>query len=342
MFHSLFFIRINSDLDTQGAVHDFIQTFVSQEDFTQSILPTMEKALLRSPEYSLNSWSLVYNIMAFTDNTLATTQFFEAYPHPIDSDTFRRLLVLILNCAKSTNVLAREGSVGLFKVLVQKNPTESNIEFAVNELLTLPKARKTGGPDHRTALYSMLSVLTPSLSISLLVASAVPPLVEKETHDGPMSILAATLPLHISFLLHADKPISADITSLLAKEMNNAKPVIRRTFCSLVGDIFWALNDLSSEASQTFVRAIVPSFETSLKTVSANPLNSTAGPLEGYIAMAVLLGPISRSGKFGLTISSSTTPTSLTSVFGRCFHCGQCRRPIIGVYFPQTHIPILG
>jgi hypothetical protein len=133
-----------------------------------------------------------------------------------------------------------------------------------------------------------------------------------------------------------------DITSLLAKEMNNAKPVIRRTFCSLVGDIFWTLGDLSSEASQTFARAILPSFETSLKTVVANPLNSTAGPLEGYIAMAVLLGPISRSGKFGLTISCSVIPTSLTSLIDRCFHYGQCHHPIIGVHFPKTYIPILG
>lgn len=114
--------------------------------------------------------------MAFTDNTLAIMQFFEAYPHPIDSDTFPRLLALILNSAESINVLARQGSVGLFKVLIQKNPTDPNIELAVNELLTLPglpKARKTGKPDHQTALYSMLFMLTPSLSISSLVASIV-------------------------------------------------------------------------------------------------------------------------------------------------------------------------
>jgi hypothetical protein len=269
-------------------------------------------------------------------------QFFEAYKHPLDSDTFHRLLTPILTSAKSANALARAGSVGLFKILIEKNPTDLNVELAVNELLALPKARKTAGPDHRTALYSMLSVLTPLFSISFLVVSAVPPLVEKETHDGPMSILAAALPPHMSFLLHADKPISADITSLLAKEMNNPKPDIRRTFCSLVGDIFWTLGDLSSEASQAFARAILPSFETSMKTVVANPLNATAGPLEGYIAMAVLLGPLSRSGKFGSTISCFVIPTGLTSSFARFGHRGQCHNSIIGIYFHQTYIPILG
>jgi hypothetical protein len=33
-----------------------------------------------------------------------------------------------------------------------------------------------------------------------------------------------------------------------------------------------------------------------LKTVSSNPLNLAAGPLEGYVALAVLLGPMSRLG----------------------------------------------
>jgi hypothetical protein len=56
---------------------------------------------------------------------------------------------------------------------------------------------------------------------------------------------------------------------------------------------------------------VLPSFETSIKTVAANPLNATAGPLEGYIAIAVLLGPISRSGKFGRPISYFVVSTTL-------------------------------
>jgi hypothetical protein len=38
----------------QVALLDFVQKFVSTDDFTDTILPTMEKALLRSPEYSLH------------------------------------------------------------------------------------------------------------------------------------------------------------------------------------------------------------------------------------------------------------------------------------------------
>ena len=37
-----------------AALHDFIQSSVAPEDFSGTILPAMEKALLRSPEISLS------------------------------------------------------------------------------------------------------------------------------------------------------------------------------------------------------------------------------------------------------------------------------------------------
>src|ERR1700736_1373712 len=121
--------------------------------------------------------SFQYIVLLYVDKILATSQFFGAYPHAVDDDTFRRLLTPILNSAKSTNVLARAGSVELFKILIEKNPNDSNLDLAVSELLALPKAGKTAGPDHRIALYSMLSTLTPSFSISSSISSTVPPLV---------------------------------------------------------------------------------------------------------------------------------------------------------------------
>lgn len=145
----------------------------------------------------------------------------------------------------------------------------------------------------------MLAAVPPSTAVSSAIVTSVPSLISKETHDAATSILATALPSHISSLLRADSPLSADITALLASGMTHAKPVIRRAFCAVVGDVFWELEDLKTDAEGKFARAVFPSFEVNLRTVVANPLGAVAGPLEGYIAMAVLLGPILRSGKFG-------------------------------------------
>ena len=58
MFFSLYLIGSIVHDSLQIAMHDFIQTYVSQNDFTKSVLPAMEKALLRSPEYALNGASV--------------------------------------------------------------------------------------------------------------------------------------------------------------------------------------------------------------------------------------------------------------------------------------------
>lgn len=47
-------MKRNSQLSLQISLRDLIQYFVTDEDLTASILPTADKALLRSPEYSLD------------------------------------------------------------------------------------------------------------------------------------------------------------------------------------------------------------------------------------------------------------------------------------------------
>ena len=228
----------------------------------------------------------------------AISHFIAAYPHPISSDAFRRLLTSALNSAKSANSLAREGSIALFKSIIGKKIPDSDLEYVATELLALPKANKTAGPDHRITLYSMAAHLKPSSSISALITGILPQLVAKETNDAALALLSAALSPHISFLLNSGEGIPSDTVSLLAKEMNNSKSSVRRAFCAIVGEVFWASN-FDSEVFVAFSNAILPAFETNIKNVAANPLNAPAGPLEGYVALAILLGPLARSGKHG-------------------------------------------
>ena len=227
------------------------------------------------------------------------SEFFTAYQHPIEGELFRKLLTPILNSAKSANPIVRTNAAHLFRVVISNISSGDDIEHALNELLSLPKTGKTAGPDHRVALYTMVSYLAPSATISPKIIPAIPSLLSKETHDSAISILASGLDPHVTFCLREDIPLPADAVTLIVKEMSNTKPVLRRAFYSITGNAIWTLGDLSTPAAVKFAEAVLPALDTSLKTISGNPLSAPAGPSEGYIAVALLLGPYSRNGKFG-------------------------------------------
>jgi hypothetical protein len=181
-----------------------------------------------------------------------------------------------------------------------KNNSDENLAIAVNDILALPKAGKTSGPDHRVTLYSLLSSLDPATSVSEAIVQITVPLLSKETHDNATSLLASAITPHIVFLFCSDIHISPETVTLIAKEMTNSKPSIRRAFCSMVGRALWSYGEMTSASSHAFAKAVLPSFEANLKNIAANPLGSSAGPLEGYIALALLLGPFLHSGLFGM------------------------------------------
>lgn len=228
--------------------------------------------------------------------TPVTSEFFLAYPHPIGIDVMRRILIPIFSCSKSSNGEIRANSVALFKIIVERATDESK-EAALTELLKLAQAGKAMGPD-RKVLYTMFSVLSTSAQVSPVMVKSVPALLAKETNEAALPTLASSLTPHLVFHLRENLPFPDEVLKLLVAEMQNSKPVIRRAFVSLVGETFWALEDLTTSAA-IVARSVFTAFESSLKSVATNPLNASAGPVEGYIAAAVLLGPFSRSGVFG-------------------------------------------
>lgn len=229
-------------------------------------------------------------------------EFFLAYPRLLDIGTIRRILVLVLSCAKSANPEIRAKSISLFKITTEKATDESK-EATVGELLKLAQAGKAIGPD-RKVLYTMFSFLSTSAQVSSLIVKSFPSLLAKENNEAVLPILASSLTNHLAFYLREDLPFPDEVLKLLTAEMQSNRPPIRRAFVTLAGNMFWDLGNLRAANAVTFARAVFPAFESSLKSVAANPLNAAGGPVEGYIAAAVLLGLFSRSGIFGTSHAS--------------------------------------
>jgi len=92
------------------------------------------------------------------------------------------------------------------------------------------------------------------------------------------------------------------MTTLIAKEMNSSKPAIKRAFCALTGSVLFEGDDiLTAEKGISFAKSILPALEACLKSSSSTALTASGGPIEGYIAISVILGSFARSGKFGMS-----------------------------------------
>ncbi|KAF5388937.1 hypothetical protein D9757_005117 [Collybiopsis confluens] len=287
------------------SLEDFIRHFVTSQIFETEILPTADKALLRSPEFSL-------------DVLLA---FFSSYSHSLSTESFKRVLMHCINTAKSSNPAIRTSSVGLYKALticatsVEGPGREELLSISVTELLALPKAGKTAGPDHRLALYSMLALLPPLPTISQSILQASAALLAKETHEGATGILSGALRSHLACVLRDSPALGKEmqeVAGVIAKEMQNTKPSMRRWFFILAGGAVWESTRLGddrgepSDALGSFIDTILPALENILKTVSANPTSGT-GVLEAYIAVALLLGPCTRFNRLEAVIVKNVT-----------------------------------
>ncbi|KAG2115671.1 armadillo-type protein [Suillus cothurnatus] len=281
---------------SSSALHDFIGTCVTSNDLTATVLPTMEKALLRSPEYSLSV--IADFLLAYSDN--------------LDSATFKKLLTASLNSAKSNNPVVRANATGLFKVLISKDIDSTSVGAALTDVLTLPKTGKTTGPEHRLTLYAMLATMPPSAEVSVIVVQNVPQLLVKETNDAAVGVLVSIITAHLTFILKTTMELPADAAALIAREMTNTKPVIRRAFVSIAGSALWNTDTIDTDAVLAFSTGITSALETNLKVMTANPLTAAVGPLEGYVALALLMGPLTNMGKFGDIIARNASIEVLT------------------------------
>ncbi|EUC57504.1 translational activator GCN1 [Rhizoctonia solani AG-3 Rhs1AP] len=293
--------------------HDFVQNSLTEEDLTNTVVPAAEKAILRSPEVSLD----------------VLAHLFTSLPSPLSPALFTRVITPALNATKSTNPAARSGSIRAIKSLLtppsSKTPLPGalpdtkppsnhkeiyalNIQAARDLILTPLQTAKTSSADHRATLIAISSALPESQGNTANVLNSVIPGVAKDgKEDGwaPVGALLKTALAH-------NEEVSKEVVAALTKEMSSSKVPVRRAVCAAVGNALWELEAQSESwtpAAASFLAALSPALEANLKTASATPLNLPAGPLEGYVAAAI---GFAKGGKDGI---ASKNPV-LTGIAG--------------------------
>ncbi|CEQ38752.1 SPOSA6832_00193 [Sporobolomyces salmonicolor] len=270
--------RPDEILSPQDAFSGFFAATVALEDATSTFVPAMEKALARAAEPAL---AVLHSFFSSLEPTLASEPALRT-----------KLSPAVLTPTKSVSASTRAAAIRLFSVLYSSGE-EADLLPVAEQVYTPLKTGKTTSPDHRTTLYTLLSVLPASPKLSLEAANTALAALPKESNEQTVAAMSSVLSKHIPAVLAANTTLPTPQVAALVKGMADTKPALRRLHNQTVGNVFWALpKEPVTEAAQAFATGVLPGFEAALKTVTSNTLNSPAGPLEGYVAVAVLKGRI--------------------------------------------------
>ncbi|GJN92071.1 hypothetical protein Rhopal_005099-T1 [Rhodotorula paludigena] len=258
-----------------SAFSDFFAATVTAEEATSTFVSALEKAISRIAEPGL----------------VLLQSFIASLPPAISSDPAlqQKLAPAVLAPTKSVSAPTRAAAIRLFTTLFSAGD-EAHLLPVAEQVYTPLRTGKTTSPDHRTTLYTLLSALPPSPKLSAEAASTALGALAKETNEHTFAALSRVVALHLPTALAADAPVPTPHAAALVKAMGDTKPPLRRLAHATVGSVFWALSsdEGATEAEKQFATALLPGFEAALKTVTTNMLNSPSGPLEGYVAVAVL------------------------------------------------------
>jgi hypothetical protein len=93
------------------------------------------------------------------------------------------------------------------------------------------------------------------------------------------------------------------VTDALLAGVISVKSSVKRYMCILVGNVLWdigkdfiARKEDGRPGQKRFAETMLPALIDNLKNVEAISPNTTSGVFEGYVSIAVLLGPMSEVG----------------------------------------------
>ncbi len=242
--------------------------------------------LLRSPEIATTVADSVFSAVQVRSDYAAE-----------DRGAFGKHLLgmqtALSSALRSTDENTRSNTLQLLRTLLDK-ADEASIAAFGKEIISGVKTGKFASAHAKLAALQALAFLPPSTADSPAVCECIFALVEKEQAEGSCRTgLQAAFP-HISHLLDQDKFEGVKpAASALNKLLQHAKPPVRHAANDITGTEIFGRAPQSKEtvtdAWKSFLEALLPALKAGLENASQGT-KAPAGPLEGYVAAALLVG----------------------------------------------------
>ncbi|KAL6898113.1 armadillo-type protein [Trichoderma evansii] len=256
---------------------DFFSGCTELDEFQNSVVPPLEKSLLRTPEVAL-------------DGVLPSLV--KALPTEIDLSKVLtgKLLKLLLSNVKSTNSLIRTGVLASFQAIIAKCHDSDAIDQVIEEIGGPLKTGKLASADHRILHAEMLEAIPLSCPNAQKMTTLLAVVAGKEGNEVALAAETLTLCRAVNVLIDGNSEVSQPVLAVLLKGLADKKAAIRKIWLLRVGSILRAIDGSDPNATlSSFTEAVIPKFIDNFHEVVANPtLTAQSGTIVGaYILTAI-------------------------------------------------------
>ena len=257
---------------------DFFADFVTLEDVTTELVPSMEKSMLRAPEIILNG--VIPPLSASLPKEIDLSEVVQT-----------RLSKHLLSSMKSNNAVIRQGAADSFSALLAHCNDEAVILKITGEIVGPLKTQKITAPEHRVAYSQAISAIPTSVEASKEVVQGFVPVFTRESNEAALEQEVKTFSKHLSFLLGSTFKVADDVVNTIVKGISDKRIPFRKTWQVSVGEVLWKsdITALKSAETQPLVSKFLAKMKEMFGEVASNPLPSAQnGALStAYIFLAL-------------------------------------------------------
>jgi hypothetical protein len=266
-----------------NGLHDFFTSFTTLDEIQKTIIPPLEKALLRAPEIVLNG------VVAPVIQSLPVKM-------DLSSILLKNLLKPLLTNVKSTNPVIRAGTLSTFESLASRCKSEEVTSKVADEILNPLKQSKVTTPDQKVLHAQMLDALPKSVPLSQKIPSGLAVVALKEPNEVAAAMEILTMSKHLTFCLTHDVRLDPTVSDAFVKGMGDKRIPLRRLWSLRAGDILWEIPQerYTEPDVLSFAQATLGKMAEIWQEVVANPQSAALSGLvtAAYVFVALLLSRI--------------------------------------------------
>ncbi|KAK2857301.1 hypothetical protein FQN49_004838, partial [Arthroderma sp. PD_2] len=262
-------------------IRDLFICFSTKEDLQKYVWPTVEKAILRSPEILLAG---------------ALTSLISAIPRDIDlSEVFSSSICKpLLANIKSTNAVTRKGAVEALEAFIPRCGDEKWIPKVIDEVVTPLKTQKITNVEQRALQAQIIQAIPCSPNASLSILLGLSSALLRESSEVALEPEIKSFCHHFAFIVSFGSEVSKEQCSTVIKGCDDKRMGFRKLWLVNMGELFWNSDNAAMLSSQIFskecLQPVMSRLHKSFTEIAANPLPSLQG---GTILIANVLTALS-------------------------------------------------